>query len=191
MDRVRRAVRPYLSTGGDCVISLRREALGKKSEFYAGEIEPIRQPLTIAGWEGGVMSRIVRRIKWIAAQCAAIALVALATNLLASAGALPSHSVAVIQPNPINIVDRSGRVSLYPSGGQYSASARMRIFSQSRDKALAFRSRMEVRHLIRKDKLLPSSIGLQAQNVSADFSPLFGGKGEHRHFGVRRRKGDV
>ena len=55
------------------------------------------------------MSRIVRRIKWIAAQCAAIALVALATNLLASAGALPSHSVAVIQPNSINIVDRSGK----------------------------------------------------------------------------------
>jgi hypothetical protein len=49
-----------------------------------------------------------RRIKWIAAQCAAIALVALATNLLASAGALPSHSVTLIQPNSINIVDRSG-----------------------------------------------------------------------------------
>jgi len=55
------------------------------------------------------MSRIVRRIKWIAVQCAAIALVALATDLLASAGVLPSHSVAVIQPNPINIVDRSGK----------------------------------------------------------------------------------
>ena len=45
------------------------------------------------------MSRIVRRIKWIAVQCAAIALVALATDLLASAGVLPSHSVAVIRPN--------------------------------------------------------------------------------------------
>jgi len=55
------------------------------------------------------MSRIVRKIKWIAVQCAAIALVALATDLLASAGVLPSHSVAVIQPNPINIVDRSGK----------------------------------------------------------------------------------
>ena len=55
------------------------------------------------------MSRIIRKIKWIAAQCAAIALVALATNLLASAGALPSHSVAAIQPNSINIVDRSGK----------------------------------------------------------------------------------
>ena len=55
------------------------------------------------------MSRIVRRIKWIAAQCAAIALVALATDLLASAGVLTSHSVAVIHPNPINIVDRSGK----------------------------------------------------------------------------------
>jgi hypothetical protein len=55
------------------------------------------------------MSRIVRRIKWIAAQCAAIAVVAVATNLLASAGALPSHSVVVIQPNSINIVDLSGK----------------------------------------------------------------------------------
>ena len=55
------------------------------------------------------MSRIVRRIKWIAAQCAAIALVALATNFLASAGALPSHSVAVPPPKPITTVDRSGK----------------------------------------------------------------------------------
>jgi hypothetical protein len=55
------------------------------------------------------MSRIIRRIKWIAAQCAAIALVALATNLLASAGALPSHSLAVPPPKPITMVDRSGK----------------------------------------------------------------------------------
>ena len=55
------------------------------------------------------MSGIVRRIKWIAAQCAAIALVALATNLLASAGALPSHSVAVTQPKQMAMADRSGK----------------------------------------------------------------------------------
>ena len=94
---------------GPSVVPLRRPALGAKSEFSAREIEPIPQPLIIAGWEVGVMSRIVRRIKWLAVECAAIALVALATDLLASAGVLPSHSVAVIQPNPINIVDRSGK----------------------------------------------------------------------------------
>jgi hypothetical protein len=55
------------------------------------------------------MSRIVRRIKWLAVQCAAIALVAFATNLLESAGALTSHSAVVTQPEPITIVDPSGK----------------------------------------------------------------------------------
>ena len=55
------------------------------------------------------MSKIIRRIKWIAAQCAAITLVALATNFLASAGALTSHSAAVTQPKQITMVDRSGK----------------------------------------------------------------------------------
>jgi hypothetical protein len=55
------------------------------------------------------MSKIVGRIKWIVTQCTALAVVALGTNLLESAGALPSHSVAVRQPTPITIVDRSGK----------------------------------------------------------------------------------
>jgi hypothetical protein len=55
------------------------------------------------------MSKVVRSIKWVAFQCAAIAVVALATNLLESAGALPSHSAAVSEPKPITIVDRSGK----------------------------------------------------------------------------------
>jgi hypothetical protein len=110
---------------------------------------------------------------------------AFATNFLASAGALPSHSVAVPPPKPITTVDRSGKADrltpraplvniVLPRGCESSVSIVTR--------ALAVRSRMAVRHLIRKDKLLPSSIGLQAQNVSTDFSPLFGGKGECRHF---------
>ena len=53
------------------------------------------------------MSKIAGKIKWIAVQCAAVAVVALATNLLESAGALPSDSAAVTQPTPITIVDRS------------------------------------------------------------------------------------
>jgi hypothetical protein len=57
------------------------------------------------------MSGIVRGIKWIAAQCAVIAIVTLAMNLLESAGAaLPSHSAPVAtQPAPVTIVDRSGK----------------------------------------------------------------------------------
>ena len=55
------------------------------------------------------MSKIVGKIKWIVEQCAAIALVALATNLLESAGALPSRSAAVTQPTLMTIVDRSGK----------------------------------------------------------------------------------
>jgi hypothetical protein len=66
------------------------------------------------------MSRIIRRIKWIAVQCAAIAVVALGTNLFESAGALPSHSVAVTQPEPITIVDRSGKGDrLAPAGAPF------------------------------------------------------------------------
>ena len=53
------------------------------------------------------MSKIAGKIKWIAVQCAAVAVVALATNLLESAGALPSDSAAVTQPTPITLVDRS------------------------------------------------------------------------------------
>jgi hypothetical protein len=94
---------------GDSVLALRRAALGAKSEFPTREIDPTVQPLTITGWGVGVMSGIVRRIKWIAVQCAAIALVALATNALESAGALTSHSAAVTQPKPITVVDRSGK----------------------------------------------------------------------------------
>jgi hypothetical protein len=64
------------------------------------------------------MSRINRRIKWIAVQCAAIAAVALGSNLLESAGALPSHSVAFTQPKPITIVDRCGKADrLAPAAG--------------------------------------------------------------------------
>ena len=51
----------------------------------------------------------------------------------------------------------------------------MRIVSQFRDEALAFRPRMEVRHLTRKNELLPSPIDLQAQNVGNDVLPLLGG----------------
>ena len=64
------------------------------------------------------MSKIVGKIKWIAAQCVAIALVALATNLLESAGALPSHSAAVTHPTLMTIVDRSGKGNrLVPAAG--------------------------------------------------------------------------
>ena len=100
-------VRSHLSTGGDCVISLRRRALGKKSEFYAGEFEPIPQPSTIRGWEVDMLSKIARKIHWTATQCAMLAVVAVATNLLASAGALTSHSSVVTQPKQITMVDRS------------------------------------------------------------------------------------
>jgi hypothetical protein len=55
------------------------------------------------------MSRIVGSIKWFAFQFAAIAAVAIATNLLESAGALPSHSVAITPPKLITVVDRSGK----------------------------------------------------------------------------------
>ena len=55
------------------------------------------------------MSKIIRRIKLIAAQSAAITLVALATNLLASAEALTFHSAAVTQSKQITMVDRSGK----------------------------------------------------------------------------------
>jgi hypothetical protein len=55
------------------------------------------------------MSRIVRRIKWYAFHFAAIALVALTTNLLETAGALPSHPATVTQHAPITMVDRSGK----------------------------------------------------------------------------------
>ena len=54
----------------------------------------------------------------------------------------------------------------------------MRIVSQFRDEALAFRPRMEVRHLTRKNELLPSPIDLQAQNVGNDVLPLLGGQDE-------------
>jgi len=53
------------------------------------------------------MSKVTGKIKRVAAQCAVAAIVALATNLLESAGALPSDSAAVTQPTPITIVDRS------------------------------------------------------------------------------------
>ena len=53
------------------------------------------------------MSKVTGKIKTITVQCAAVAVVALATNLLESAGALPSDSAAVTQPTPITIVDRS------------------------------------------------------------------------------------
>jgi hypothetical protein len=60
-------------------------------------------------WGVVVMSRIIRRIKWFAVECAAIAAVAFATNALESAGALPSHSAAVTPPKLITVVDRSGK----------------------------------------------------------------------------------
>ena len=50
---------------------------------------------------------IANKIKRIALQCAAVVVVALATNLLESAGALPSDSAAVTQPTRTTIVDRS------------------------------------------------------------------------------------
>jgi hypothetical protein len=53
------------------------------------------------------VSKIASKITWIAVECAAVAVVALATNLLESAGALPSHSTAVTEPKPITTVDRS------------------------------------------------------------------------------------
>jgi hypothetical protein len=53
------------------------------------------------------VSKIANKIKWIAVQSAAVAVVALATNLLESAGALPSRSAAVTEPKPITTVDRS------------------------------------------------------------------------------------
>jgi hypothetical protein len=53
------------------------------------------------------VSKIASKIKWIAVQCGAVAVVVLATNLLESAGALPSHSAAVTEPKPITFVDRS------------------------------------------------------------------------------------
>ena len=61
---------------------------------------------------------IANKIKRIAVQCAAVIVVALATNLLESAGALPSDSAAVTQPTRITIVDRSrkgDRFTLSPS----------------------------------------------------------------------------
>jgi hypothetical protein len=65
-----------------------------------------------------VLSKIARKVQWLAAQCAMLAGVALATNLLASAGALTSHSAAVAQPKQIATVDRSRKGDrLTPRGG--------------------------------------------------------------------------
>jgi hypothetical protein len=55
------------------------------------------------------MSGIVRKIKWLAVKCAAIAVVALAANALESAGSLTSHSAAITRLKPITIVDRAGK----------------------------------------------------------------------------------
>jgi hypothetical protein len=54
-----------------------------------------------------VLSKIARKIQWTATQCAMLAVVAVATNLLASAWALTSHSSAVTQLKQITMVDRS------------------------------------------------------------------------------------
>jgi hypothetical protein len=54
-----------------------------------------------------VLSKIARKVQWLAAQCAMVAVVALATNLFESAGALTSQSAVVTQPKPVTIVDRS------------------------------------------------------------------------------------
>jgi hypothetical protein len=54
-----------------------------------------------------VLSKIARKVQWLAAQCAMLAVVVLAVNLLESAGALTSHSAVVTQPKPVMIVDRS------------------------------------------------------------------------------------
>jgi hypothetical protein len=56
-----------------------------------------------------MMSTIVRRINWIAVQCVTIAGIAFTTNVLESAGALPSRWVVITSPKPITIVDRSGK----------------------------------------------------------------------------------
>jgi hypothetical protein len=65
------------------------------------------------------MANISRKMKWIAGQCAAIALVALATNIFETAGALPSHPAAVTrQPPQITTVNRSGKGDrLAPAAG--------------------------------------------------------------------------
>jgi hypothetical protein len=88
----------------DSVVLLKRAALGGKSEFYSREIDPIPQPLTYRVWGIGVMS-IANKTRRIAVQCAAVVVVALATNLLESAGA--PDSAAVTQSTRITIVDRS------------------------------------------------------------------------------------
>ena len=109
------------------------------------------------------MSKIVGKIKWIAAQCVAIALVALATNLLESAGALPSHSAAVTHPTLMTIVDRSGKGNrLVPAAGPYNARAftGVRVSGQFFSEALATQSRRALSHLIREDLQIPSSGGL-------------------------------
>jgi hypothetical protein len=54
-----------------------------------------------------VLSKIACKIQWTATQCAMLAVVAVATNLFASAGALTSHSSAVTQPKQMAMVDRS------------------------------------------------------------------------------------
>jgi hypothetical protein len=96
------------------------------------------------------MGKIVRKITWIVAQCAAVAVVALATNLLESAGALPYRSVVVTEAKPVTVVDRSQkgdrltRVApsvkvVVPYGCESSVS--------SATKAVAVRSLVALRHL--------------------------------------------
>jgi hypothetical protein len=53
------------------------------------------------------MTKIARKINWIIAQCTGVAVVALATNSIETAGALSSHSIVVTQSTAITMVDRS------------------------------------------------------------------------------------
>ena len=105
LDAINRSDASSRTESEDSVVLLRRAALGGKSEFYGREIRPIPQPLTHR--VGDRWMAIANKIKRIAVQCAAVVVVALATNLLESAGALPSDSAAVTQPTRTTIVDRS------------------------------------------------------------------------------------
>jgi hypothetical protein len=109
------------------------------------------------------MSKIVGKVKWIAAQCAAVALVAIATNLLESAGAALTFSRRYATHSDDDRGSLRKRQPARPCGRSFNkarASAGMRVSGQFSSEALATQSRRALSHLIREDLQVPSSVSL-------------------------------
>ena len=90
------------------------------------------------------MSKIVGKVKWIAAQCAAVALVAIATNLLESAGAALTFSRRYATHTDDDRGSLRKRQPAGPCGRSFNkarASTGVRVSGQFSSEALTARSR--------------------------------------------------